>query len=304
MGLQLLVSGISMGCIYAMIGLAFNLIFNATKIFNFGQGEFLMLGTMFILTLFARWELPLAASLPLVILGVAAIAWLFERAFIAHLRKKQANVIMMIMACLAFSVIAQNVAQAIWGPSTFPVPNFLPSDVVSLRGVVVRSQELVIMVTTLVLLLFFWWFFQATMVGKGFRACSIREDTAQLCGVNVKQMVTLAFVLSGGVSGLAGAVVSPVSYASATVGVYLGIIGFCAAVVGGMGNPVGAVLGGLFIGIVESMWAGYVSPGTSPIVAFLAMLLVVYVRPTGIMGSSIPAFQISLFQRRKGVEGL
>jgi len=281
---QIFISGITMGCIYAMVGFGFALVFNSTQIFNFAQGEFLMLGAMLHYTGTVLLRLPFAFSLILALATLSLVAIFIELVAISPLRKKSASVIMMVLAFIAFSLLFKNVSEMIWGKYPLMVKGFFAQEHFQITGIMVQSQSLAVMTTTGISLAILWLFFSKTMYGMAVLASAYNMKRAYLCGVNVHRMIITSFVLSAATSALAGTIVGPISFISPSMGFELGIKGFAAAVVGGMGSPVGAILGGLLIGVLESLLGCYVSTAYSTLMAFTFMLLVLYIRPEGILG--------------------
>jgi branched-chain amino acid transport system permease protein len=267
-----------------MVGFGFALVFNSTQIFNFAQGEFLMLGAMMHYTGTVIFKLPFALSLILSLGTLSMVAIFIELVAISPLRKKSANVIMMVLAFIAFSMLFKNVSEMIWGKYPLMVKGFFVQEHFQIAGIMVQSQSLAVMITTAISLVILWLFFSKTMFGMAVMASAYNTKRAYLCGVSVHTMIIASFVLSAATSALAGTIVGPIAFISPSMGFELGIKGFAAAVVGGMGSPVGAILGGLLIGVLESLLGCYVSTAYSTLMAFTFMLLVLYIRPEGILG--------------------
>jgi branched-chain amino acid transport system permease protein len=281
---QIILSGVTMGCIYAMVGFGFALVFNSSQIMNFAQGEFLMLGAMMHYTGTVVLKLPFAASLILALGTISLVAILIEALAIHPMNRKGASIVMMVCAFIAFSVIFKNLAEAIWGKYPLVVQGFFSKEIFEVAGVGIQSQSVAVIVSTLICMVILWYFLSRTMYGMALVATAFNPKMAYLCGVNVRRMIVISFVLSGASSALAGVVVGPVSFISSFLGFDLGIKGFCAAVIGGMGSPVGAVLGGLLLGVMEALLGVYVSTSYSTMMAFLILLIVLYVRPQGMLG--------------------
>ncbi len=281
---QIILSGVTMGCIYAMVGFGFALVFNSSQIMNFAQGEFLMLGAMMHYTGTVILKLPFAVSLVLSLGTISLVAILIEVCAINPMKKKGASVVMMVCAFIAFSVIFKNVAEIIWGKYPLVVQGFFSAEIFTMAGVNVQSQSVAVIAATAICLFSLWYFLSRTMYGMALVATAFNPKMAYLCGVDVRKMIAISFILSGASSALAGVVVGPMSFVSSFIGFDLGVKGFCAAAIGGMGSPVGAVLGGLLIGVLEALLGVYVSSAYATIMAFLILLIVLYVRPQGILG--------------------
>ena len=277
-------SGIYMGCIYGLVGMGFALIFNSSKIFNFAQGEFLMLGAMFYVTFTRFSSLPFVIVLILCIICMGLVGVGLEVLGINPLRRKNAEAIRMVMVTLAFGIIAKNLAEAIWGKYPMKAKEILDAQNMEIAGHLFRSQGVIIIGVSIVLLMALWYFFMRTKYGKAYRASAFNVNMAYLSGINVRGMVMTSFVLSGAIGGLAGVLVGPIAFVSSDMGAMLGVKGFCAAVIGGMGNPFGALIGGLLIGLSENIVGGYISTRLMQGLSFLFLILVLLIRPSGLLG--------------------
>ena len=279
--LQLALSGIAMGTIYGIVGLGFTIIYNATGAINFAQGEFVMLGGLIAVSLVAV-QVPIAAAAVLAALIVACVGLLLERLAIRPV--SAASVISMITVTIGASMLFRGLALVLWGPNALPLPSFSGEDPLHIGSAAVAPQEVWIAATALLIVIATQLFFNYTVIGKAMRACAINRAAARLAGVSVERMTLLAFGLSAGMSGLAGVVLAPLIMVSYASGTPLAVKGFCAAIVGGLGNGVGAVIGGVLLGILESVAAGMIHSGYKNAFAFLVLLLVLFFRPGGIMG--------------------
>jgi branched-chain amino acid transport system permease protein len=283
--LQLLAAGVTVGSVYALVALGFNIIYNATGIINFAQGEFVVLGGLIFYSLFVVAHVPLPAALVLAVVAVALLGWLMERLTIRPLRG--APTVTLIIVTVGVSVILRGSAKLVWGPASLPVPAFSGERSLALGGAAVNVQYLWVLGLTALAVLAAWLFFERTLTGKAMQACAINPEAARLAGINVGAMVRTAFALSAALSALAGVVISPITFASYDGGVLLGLKGFCGAIVGGLGSGAGAVVGGLLIGLVENVAIGFAPQGYSGFhnaFAFVILLLVLFLRPGGIFG--------------------
>ena len=286
--LQLALSGLAMGTIYGIVGLGFTIIYNATGVINFAQGEFLMLGGLIAVSLMAAGA-PIIAALLVATVITAAAGLLLERLAIRPL--SGSPVIGMITVTIGASVLFRGVAKFLWGPNAQRLQAFSGHEPVHVGGAVLEPQELWVAGTALLIVAGTQLFFNYTIIGKAMRACAINRAAARLAGINVERMTLLAFGLSAGISGLAGVVLAPKTMVSWATGTPLAVKGFCAAIVGGLGNGVGAVVGGLLVGMLESLGAGLINSGYKDAFALVVLLLVLFVRPSGLLG-------------RKSAEGL
>ncbi len=282
--LQLLLTGITIGTIYGMVALGFNIIYNATGIINFAQGEFVMLGGMFMVWFTSSLHIPLYIGFPLAVISVTIIGALFERLAIYPL--KRPSVLILIMITLAGSIILKGGSMLFWGKETVTLPHFSGEEPISLLGATILPQTIWIIAILGLVVLLLSVFFNFTMVGKAMRACAVNPTAASLVGISVKKMVLLSFALSAALGAVAGIIITPIALMEYDRGPILALKGFAAAVLGGLGNGVGAVVAGLIIGIMESLSAGFISSGYKDAIALVVLLLVLFVKPSGIFGVS------------------
>lgn len=279
--LQLALSGIAVGTAYGIVGLGFTIIYNATGVINFAQGEFVMLGGMIAVSLAAA-NVPVLASLIIAGIIVGAVGLLLERFAIRPVSR--GSVISMITVTIGASVLFRGAAQFIWGPNPQALDAFSGEAPIHVGAAVVEPQEIWVAGVALLIVIGTHAFFNYTLTGKAMRACAINVRAARLAGVRVERMTLLAFGLSAGISGLAGVVLAPLTMVSPRTGTPLAVKGFCAAIVGGLGNGIGAVVGGVSLGVLESVAAGTISSGYKDAFALLVLLLVLFLSPSGLLG--------------------
>ncbi len=282
--LQFIFTGIAIGSIYAMVALGFNIIYNCTGIINFAQGEFVMLGGMFMATFITVWKLPIAVAFPLVVLLVVLIGIGFERMAIHPL--KNPSVLVLIMITIAGSILMKGIAMFAWGKEARYLPHFSGEKPISVMGATILPQSLWVLGSLVIVVIGLAWFFNRTLVGKAMRACSYNPDAARLMGISVKKMVTLSFALSAGIGAIAGIVIAPIILMDYQRGAMLALKGFGAAILGGLGSGPGAVVAGLLIGILESLGAGYISSHYKDAIALIVLLGVLFIKPSGLLGST------------------
>lgn len=278
--LQYLLSGLSTGAIYALIGIGYSIIYNATGIINFAQGEFVMLGGMLTLFLLSVLMLPLWIAVPLAVLLAAVVGLLFERLAIRPLRN--ASPISLVIVTIGGAILIRGLAMLLWGKDTHSLPPFSGDEPIMLAGATLLPQHLWILGITVVLIGLNKWFFSHTISGKAMRACSYNPRAAGLVGIDVRRMVLLSFVISAAMGSLAGIIVAPLTMTAYDVGIMLGLKGFCAAIIGGMSSGLSTVLGGLILGVLESLGAGLISSGYKDAIAFVILLLILFLRPQGL----------------------
>lgn len=282
--LQYLFAGITYGIIYAIVAIGFNIIYNTTGIINFAQGEFLMLGGMISISLLHFMPLPLAIAVAVLITMI--IGALIEIVFIRWIDNP--SVLRMIVITIGISILIREVALHIWGESVRSLPYFIGSSVtsVSILGTRISPQVLIVIGACSVMVLFLNFFFKLTSLGREMRACSANRRAAILCGINAKNMVTFSFMLSAGIGALAGAVMSPITYSQYDNGTGLAIKGFTVAILGGLGNSLGAVAAGLILGVIEAFSISFLPLAFQDAVAIAILLVILFIRPHGLFGSS------------------
>ena len=279
--LQYFFSGLTNGSIYALIALGFSIIFNATAIINFAQGEFVMLGALVAISLFSLGlSLPVAFILAVVL--VTCMGLMFERLAIRPAR--QTTHISLIIITVGGGVLIKGLAMLFWGKDAFTLPPFSGQEPLMVAGATILPQSLWIMGLTIVLVAGLELFLHFTLFGKAMRAASFNPVAARLVGIRVSQMVQFSFGLSAALGAAAGVMIAPITMGVYDMGTMLGLKGFCAAVIGGLGSSIGCVLGGLVLGVAEAFASGLISSGYRDAFAFLILLLVLFLRPQGLMG--------------------
>jgi len=281
--LQFLFSGLTVGAIYAMVGIGFAIIYNASQVINFAQGEFVMIGGMATAALTANGALPLALAIPLAI-AIAAIAGLALQRFAVE-PARGASVVTVIIITIGASILMRGVAEVVLGKNDRTLPPFSGDEPLHIAGATLLPQSLWVIGALVVVAAGLKLFFDRTRVGKAMLATSHNRLAAQLVGIDVRRIMLLGFALSAALGALAGLLTAPITLTRYDVGIMLGLKGFCAAILGGLGSAYGALAGGLLLGIVEQMSAGYLSSAYKDAVAFVIILAVLFVRPSGLFGA-------------------
>ncbi len=279
--LQYLFSGITNGVIYGVIAVGFSMLYSSTELINFAHGEFVMLGALGLVTLWGGLGIPLPVAFLLAVVGVAGIGFLFERLAIRTVRKP--NPIVLVIITVGASIFLRGIGMLTWGKDSFSVPAFSDHDPVDVAGAKLLSQSIWIVVIALFFVVFLHLFFKRTLTGKAMVACAISKKAAWLTGIPSERMVLLAFLLSTGMGAVAGIIIAPITMCSYDMGTMLGLKGFCAAMLGGLGSLWGSILGGFILGILESLGVGFFSSSLKDAIAFFLLLLILYVRPGGII---------------------
>ena len=285
---QYIFSGITSGSIYALTALGFTLIFNATQIINFAQGQLVMLGGMSAVALYGA-GLPLWACFVVAVAVVTGVTVGFEQIAIRPLLKK--GVLAQIIATVGASFVFATVAMLIWGRDAVALPPFSGDDPISVGGATIIPQTLWVVGLTVVIVIALQIFYRRTLFGKAVRACAINPTSARMQGISYSRVVMFSFALSGAISAAAGVMITPISFMSYSSGALLGLKGFAAATLGGLGSPVGAVAGGFILGIVEALGVGVVSAGYKDAISFVILLLVLFLRPAGLLGARVVSRQ-------------
>ena len=279
---QILITGLVLGSIYSLAALGFSIVYSATKVTNFANGEFVMMGGLVSasLILSAHWPVwlaVLAACFLVALLGVL-MDWLG----LQHARRK--TVLSYAMITIGLGISYRGLMQVVAGRELLFPPAFGLLPLVRAQGVFISGQNLLILLTLVVVATGLSYLFLRTRMGKAMRAASQQPRAAQLCGINPRHMAMVAFGMAGLLGATAGALIAPVGAAFYEFGLGYGLKGFAAAVLGGFGSAPGAVIGGLLIGLAESLTAGYIDSAYKDAVALLILLVLLLIKPSGLLG--------------------
>jgi branched-chain amino acid transport system permease protein len=289
---QFIITGLTVGAVYAMVAIGFNIIYNVTEIINLAQGEFVMLGGLVMVFMHVSLEMPLVIAFVGTVALVTVVGVALERLAIRPMRKP--TVMKLIIATVAGSIVIKGVAMVLWGKSPYDLPAFSGRTPIQLpAGVVVQPQYLWVVGFLVIVAILLTLFFNRTLLGKAMNACADNADAARLVGINVESMVLLSFALSAGIGAVAGLTITPIALMDYDRGAMLAIKGFGAAILGGLGSFPGAILGGLILGLIESLGAGYLTSGYKDAYALIILLAVLFVRPRGILGN----LEVTKFKR-------
>jgi branched-chain amino acid transport system permease protein len=280
---QYLITGLTVGSIYAMVAVGFNIIYNVTEIINFAQGEFVMLGGLIMVFFYAVLKLPLIMAFPATVILVTLVGMLLDRLAIRPIRHP--SVLTLIIATIAASILIKGAAMLIWGKDPYAFPAFSGRNPITIFGAVIQPQYFWVIGFLIIIVIGLSFFFDRTIIGKAMSACADNPDAASLVGINVQQMILLSFALSAAIGAVAGITVTPISLMEYDRGAMLAVKGFGAAVLGGLGSFPGAIVGGLIMGTIESLGAGLISSGYKDAFALIVLLVVLFFKPSGILGS-------------------
>ena len=278
---QYLLSGVTIGAIYALVALGFSIIFNASHVINFAQGEFVMIGVMTTVSLIgAGLPLPLAIVAAIIVSALMGLA--LEKFAVEPARA--APVVTLIIITIGASIFLRGLATLVWDKKLHTLPPFSGNRPIEIAGASLLPQSLWVLGVTLAIVFALSFFFGRTLLGKAILATSHQRLAAQLVGINVRHVLFISFGLSAALGAIAGILIAPITLTSWDVGIMLGLKGFAAAVLGGLGSGPGAVLGGLILGIAETLSAGYISSAYKDVIAFVLMLAVLFFMPSGLFG--------------------
>ena len=280
--LQLLLSGLSQGCVYGLIALGFVLIYKATEMLNFAQGDMMMLGAFVAFTFINLWGLPFFAGFLLTLVVMVGFGMGLERTVIRPMIGEPPFAVLMLTIGLGF--ILRSVAGAIWGSGTETLDVPFAGRVLEFGGVVLGYENLVVIAGTALLCIALWAFFRFSRIGIAMQAASQNQLAAYYSGVPVKRVTALVWGISAAISAAAGVLVAPIMLIDPVMG-FLGIKAFAAAIVGGFGSLPGAIVGGLLIGVVEQFAGLYLPAGLGEVSAYVILLAMLFLRPQGIFAS-------------------
>jgi branched-chain amino acid transport system permease protein len=299
--LQYVVNGLTVGSVYALVALGYTMVYGIIRLINFAHGDLYMVGAFAGFTLLGALGsqfmhvhsflvIPLAFAIPMAVVGLLGVV--IER--VAYRPLRRAPRLSPLITAIGVSLALETSALIVWGASFQVFPSILPSVVWNLSGVVVTSTQVVIFVLTIALMAVLYLFVQRTMLGKAMRAIAIDQDTARLMGINVDSVISLTFFI-GSALGAAAGIMAGTYYTSIdfNMGFIIGLKAFTAAVIGGIGNIPGAMLGGYILGLLEAAWlafgSNFISNSDSwrDVFVFAILILVLVFRPTGILGEQV-----------------
>ena len=283
MFLQLLVGGIAVGCIYALIGLGYSLIYSASGLMSFVQGEIFMLGAYVAFTIYVGLGIPFLLAVLIAIGFMFAFGMLLERSMISPLLRRGSQQIHIVLATIGLSIFLKNFAMILWGSDVKNFPSSFGENPIKMGPISISPQQIAIVVVTLACMVLLHLFMSRTKLGTSLRAAAQDPMAAGVVGINVPLTVGMAWALAAALSAVAGILLAPIYGVYPKMGAILSTKGFAAAVLGGFGNMYGAIIGGLMFGVVETMAAGYLSSSFKDIISFGVLIVVLFVMPHGIL---------------------
>jgi len=282
---QLLFTGIGIGAVYALVALGFVLIFRATNVVNFAQGEFSMVAAYLMVVFAVDLGWPYWLSFLFALAGMAILGVLFNLGVYFPLRHR--TFLPVIIATIGASIFMANTTLALYGPQPQVLSGWFPYQGMQFGPVFLDSQYLLIIAVTIVLVALQYWFFEHTMLGKKLQATSQDKEMAALLGISVSGMIMITFVYSALLGAVAGILVAPVLFVSIQMGSTIALKAFAATIIGGFGDVAGAIIGGLALGVIETFGAAYISVPYKDGFAFLVLVAFLIFRPQGIFGERV-----------------
>ena len=280
--LQFLVAGLKNGSIYALVALGFTIVYASTGVINFAQGEFYMLGGMMTVLALDSVGLPLGLAVVFGVIATTLAGIVFE--LLAIRPRKDGDPLALIIITIGGSILISSLARHGMGGNELPVPFFTEGPSIIVAGAAIERQSIWIWGITGISVLVLSILYRKTAFGKAMRACAIDREGARLMGVDARKMVTASFALAAMLGALAGVATAPLTQTAFNAGSSIGVKGFAAAILGGLGSPVAAVLGGLLLGVLESMSIAFLSSAYKDAIALFVLLAVLFVRPQGLFG--------------------
>ncbi|MDQ6679533.1 MAG: branched-chain amino acid ABC transporter permease [Pseudomonadota bacterium] len=285
LALQLFFTGLGIGAVYALVALGFVLIFRATNVVNFAQGEFAMVGAYLMVVFAVDLHWPYGWAFVAALVGMALLGVVFNLGVYYPLRHR--TFLPVIIATIGASIFLANTVLALYGPQPQVLSPWFETQGLQIGPVYLDMQYILILALTLVLVGFNFWFFEHTLLGKKLQATSQDKEMASLLGIPVAAMIMLTFVYSALLAGVAGILVAPILFVSIQMGSTIALKAFAATIIGGFGDVTGAIIGGLALGVIETFGAAYISVPYKDGFAFLVLVAFLIFRPQGIFGERV-----------------
>lgn len=284
---QLVLSGLAVGSVYALVALGFVLIYTAVNVVNFAQGDFAMIGAYFMVSFVLGAHLPWWIALIASVILVGVCGFVFQLGIYQPVRNRNRNFLSVMIATVGGSIFLQHLFLIIYGPLPFQLPTIFRQQAINIGGAYVFPQYLLIIAITAVMVALLHWFFEKTKLGKQMQATAQDPSTARLMGIRIAYMTGLTFALSTALGGLAGILIAPVYTVTFNMGSLIGLKAFSAAIVGGFSSIKGVIIGGLAIGLIETFGATYISGAYRDAYAFIVLVLFLIFRPYGLFGEKV-----------------
>jgi len=277
---QLFVGGVTIGCIYGLVAVGFHIVFISTGVINFATGEQVVLGGLLAVLFTTVIKINLFISFFLVAATAAVLGLIIERLVIRPSIKT--SEISVIIATIALSIIVQNIDVLIWGKEHIFFPPFTKGEPIFIKGTVISLQSFWVLGLTFLIVLSLRLFFNHTFWGKVIKGSANNMIAARIVGINTKRVIAGTFALSATITALAGIIVAPITYAGGTIGTLLALKGFIAAILGGITSTLAVLFGGILLGILEMLIAGFISSGYRDAIAIFIFMIILIIRPKGL----------------------
>lgn len=280
--IMVLVSGLVLGCIYGLIALGYSLIYKASGMMNFSQGDILTIGSFLGYTFFGILHLPFWLSVLLTVLCAFGFGLCMEKFVIRKLVSKQVLAIYVVLATIAISYILQNSAQAVWSSKMLSYPKIFNISSLNIFGVSIQAESVLCVCLSFACMLVLHLFMKHSLFGVAMRAAAMDAKAAQACGINTSLSTGVTWGIAAGLAALAGVLLGPIYGVFISLGATIGRKGFAGAIMGGYGNMYGAIVGGIILGILETLTASYISSVYKDLVSYGVLLIFLFVKPTGL----------------------
>lgn len=287
MVVSLIISALVIGSVYGLIALGYSLIYSASGLMTFTQGELLMLGAYLGLTFYKFLGFPFIVALILTLIIMFVFGLMIERFLIRVLLNKKASPIYVVLSTIALSIVLMNMAQQIWGSLTLQFPSIFSVVTVDVLGSAIQPESFLVMIVGLISMVTMHIFMTKMKFGTSMRAAAMNPLAASCVGINVGRTTGITWAMAAALAGLAGILLGPVQGVSLGMGTMIGLKGFAAAVIGGYGNMYGAILGGLIIGFCETFTAAYITSSYKDFIVFFLLILVMIFMPRGIFTAKV-----------------
>jgi branched-chain amino acid transport system permease protein len=284
MFIRFLVGALMVGSIYGLIGLGYSLIYRASGLMNFAQGDLFMLGAFIGLTFYRYLKFPFAVSLILTMAVMFLVGFLLEKGVIRRLLKREGRMqdIFIVLVTIAVSIFMKNFAQLTWGSRRLEFPPIFGRATIKIAGINIQPESFLVVIVSLICMLLLHLFMTKTKFGTAMRSAAQDPLAARSCGIDVSLTTGVTWGISAGVAAVGGILYGPVYGVFMAMGTTIGMRGFSGAVVGGYGNMYGAIVGGLMLGFIETFAAGLISSDFKDFIAFAVLMIFLFIKPTGI----------------------
>ena len=283
--LSVAITGLAVGSIYALVALAINVVYAARRVVNFGQGDLVMFAGLLSVSLIVTWHWPYFLGLAGAVILIAALAVVIERIAVRPLPREESN-IAWILSIVAVAIITSNAGQLLFGAETRPFPSLFNDAHVALGNLRLDPNQLTAIGATAVFLLLYHFVLNRTLHGKALKAAARDPDMAMMLGIQVSRYIAAAFAVAGLMATQASFLIGPLTFVNANLGFSLGIKGFAAAALGGLGTLGGAVIGGLVLGLAETLSSTYLSSDFKDLITLSILYFILIFRPTGLVGEA------------------